>query len=361
MPLYMDFHKIDNVTVDGVKSAHTADESIQAKYGVKYHQFWVNQKEGTVFCLVEGPDAKTCELVHQLAHGNLACAMTEVEPGSFKFFMGDKLTVDHGLTRSEDGDVDDGYRFVMVVMMRGMMSAKNTDQAQLQPPLWAKGKITEHISAHRGRTKKWPLADTLIGVFDDADAAITCAKEIQGELTRDNTSHVIFKIGITADQPVTRDGEFFSKAIHLAHRLCTAVHDNQILVSALASRLCTIGNTSSEFKFLDATDEEFVCRLLDVTDHKLALETFNISTICKDIGISRPQLYRKITAITGRAPNDFLRNLRLEKSLTLVQQREKNISQIALEVGYTNPSYFSKCFAEKFGCTPSEVLVSANK
>ncbi len=46
MPLYMDFHKIENVTIDDVLSAHMADESIQEQYGVKYHQFWVNQKKG---------------------------------------------------------------------------------------------------------------------------------------------------------------------------------------------------------------------------------------------------------------------------------------------------------------------------
>jgi AraC-like DNA-binding protein len=86
-----------------------------------------------------------------------------------------------------------------------------------------------------------------------------------------------------------------------------------------------------------------------------------VASICKDIGISRPQLYRKITALTGRAPNDFLRDLRLEKSLALLKQRTRNISQIALEVGYSNPSYFSKCFAEKFGCLPSEVITSSNR
>src|SRR5688572_29886156 len=109
MPLYMDFHKLDNLTIDNVQSDHTADESIQEKYGVRYHQFWVNEKEGSVFCLVEGPDAQTCEMVHQIAHGNLACAITEVEPGTFKFFMGEKWTVDNGLTRAEDGEIDNGY------------------------------------------------------------------------------------------------------------------------------------------------------------------------------------------------------------------------------------------------------------
>mgnify|MGYP003546818225 FL=1 len=76
MPLYMDFHKIENLTVEAVKTAHIADVAIQEKYGVRYHQFWVNELAGTVFCLMEGPDKESCEAVHHEAHGNIACAMS---------------------------------------------------------------------------------------------------------------------------------------------------------------------------------------------------------------------------------------------------------------------------------------------
>ncbi|MBL0741371.1 nickel-binding protein [Chryseolinea lacunae] len=363
MPLYMDFHKIENVTIDDVLSAHMADESVQEKYGVKYHQFWVNQKEGTVFCLVEGPDAKTCELVHQIAHGNLACAMTEVEGSSFNLFMGDKLVVDHGLTRHEDGEIDEGYRSVLVASIRGITTAKNSSDFQrLQIPFWAKETVSKNIKLNRGRTKKAEADDTIIGVFNDVEDAIRCAAKIQDELQHSvEQPKVLFKMGISADQPVTPDGEFFSKAIRLSHRLCTTAFDNQILVSALASKLCAGVKTSGQIRFLGSHEEAFVFDLLNIADTKLADENFNVATICKDIGVSRPQLYRKVTALTGRAPNDFLRDIRLEKSLTLLKQRTKNISQIALEVGYSNPSYFSKCFAEKFGCMPSEVLASANR
>ncbi|HKI88702.1 MAG TPA: DUF4242 domain-containing protein, partial [Draconibacterium sp.] len=79
MPLYMDFHIIPDVTIEDVKSAHMADEEVQHKYGVKYHQFWVNEEAGTVFCLMEGPDKEACTATHQEAHGNVACKIEEVE------------------------------------------------------------------------------------------------------------------------------------------------------------------------------------------------------------------------------------------------------------------------------------------
>src|SRR5262245_41995400 len=94
MPLYMDFHKFAHVTLEDVKTAHTADVAVQEKFGVKYHQYWVNQEAGTVFCLCEGPDKETCEAVHQTAHGNIACALVEVQPGFFELFMGKRPPID---------------------------------------------------------------------------------------------------------------------------------------------------------------------------------------------------------------------------------------------------------------------------
>ncbi|WP_200975061.1 nickel-binding protein [Echinicola sp. 20G] len=84
----MDFHQFEHLSIEDVKTAHIADVAIQDAYGVKYHQFWVNEKAGTVFCLVEGPDKETCELVHQMAHGAVPCALTEVEVGFYDLVMG---------------------------------------------------------------------------------------------------------------------------------------------------------------------------------------------------------------------------------------------------------------------------------
>lgn len=355
MPLFMDFHKFDSITIADVATAHLADQSIQDKYGVKYHQFWVNQDSGTVFCLTEGPDAKTCEMVHQIAHGNIACAMTEVEPGHFKILMGEKHFVDHGVVKKEDGNIDLGYRTMLVASVRGTTNACNSsDLHLLQIPQWAKALTCQNISTFHGREVKWEADDSIIGVFNEAAEAVNCARQIQRELLN-NESKVIFKIGISADQPVTKDGEFFTKAISLAHRLSFAAEDNHILASSLVKRLCWGDHASTTLKYLDLPEEQFVSDLLTIANQNLSDRAFNIESICKDIGVSRPQLYRKTTSLTGRAPNDFLREIRMEKALTLLKQKSGNISQVALEVGYNNPSYFSKCFAEKFGCMPSEI------
>src|SRR5687768_17028111 len=96
MPLFMDFHKGLSTSAEEVKKAHIADEAVQSKYGVIYHQFWINEEEGTVFCLMEGPDKESCAAVHREAHGNMACSIVEVNPGWYKLFMGSGHVIEHG-------------------------------------------------------------------------------------------------------------------------------------------------------------------------------------------------------------------------------------------------------------------------
>lgn len=359
MPLFMDFHKIENITVDDVLKAHMADISIQEKYGVKYHQFWVNQEVGTVFCLTEGPDAKTCELVHQMAHGNVACAITEVEPGNYQLLMGRNQKVDHGLVKHENGTIDIGYRSILIISIRAITQAGSSkDLGLLQIPHWAKHLAIHLVKSNNGREVNWDLDDCIVGVFNDASDAVHCSIELKKQLSHHSaTPDVILKMGIGSGQPVTEDGEFFTATINLAHRLCTSAFDNQILAASLVKHLC--GNFKDHehaVRFLDEQEERFISSVIQITYQNAANKNFNIENICKQVGISRPQLYRKLTALTGRAPSDFLRDVRLEMALGLLKRKYGNIAQVAFEVGYNNPSYFAKCFADKFGCTPSAIV-----
>lgn len=356
MPLYMDFHKIAGLTIEDVKKAHMADLSVQEKYGVKYHQFWLNQEAGTIFCLTEGPDMETCEMVHRLAHGNVACAMTEVEPGYYKAFMGEGHQIDHGIVRNEDGSMDLGYRSILAVTVQPLTKANGSgDLEKLQTPNWARKLIFQKIDEFNGRQVKWVTDESLIGVFNDPTQAVTCARYIQNRLLANNPE-VVFRVGLSAGQPVTENGEFFTNALTLAHRLSNIAMENQILISSLARDLCNDDQFTDKDPFirsLNSSEEDFISNLLEITEGNLSNETFTINNLCHDMGVSRPQLYRKITMLTGRSPNDLLRDLRMEKALTMVKRKTGNISEIALEVGYNSPSYFARCFAKKFGCTPS--------
>jgi Protein of unknown function (DUF4242) len=84
MPLFMDVHENlpDGAGAKDVAEAHAADVRTQEKYGVDYKRYWVDEKEGKVFCLVEAPDAETAITVHREAHGLVADRIFEVEEGA---------------------------------------------------------------------------------------------------------------------------------------------------------------------------------------------------------------------------------------------------------------------------------------
>ncbi len=82
MPLYMDTHRnLADLTPEAVEGAHKADLATQDKYGVSYKQYWFNESEGAVFCLVEAPDAAAAASVHREAHGLMADDIVEVHEG----------------------------------------------------------------------------------------------------------------------------------------------------------------------------------------------------------------------------------------------------------------------------------------
>jgi AraC-like DNA-binding protein len=76
------------------------------------------------------------------------------------------------------------------------------------------------------------------------------------------------------------------------------------------------------------------------------------------MGCSKSRLYRKMILLTGKSPNTFIKEYRLNEALKLLSKNAGNISEIAFETGFSSPSYFSKCFKRKFGVLPAIYLNS---
>lgn len=82
MPLYMDKHRhIEGLTAEAVADAHRRDVEVQEKHGVDYRQYWFNEGEGSVICLVDAPSKEAAEAVHREAHGLVADEIIEVREG----------------------------------------------------------------------------------------------------------------------------------------------------------------------------------------------------------------------------------------------------------------------------------------
>ena len=83
--------------------------------------------------------------------------------------------------------------------------------------------------------------------------------------------------------------------------------------------------------------------------------SLSVETLAEQMGVSRVQLYRKVKTLTGRTPVDIIRLSRLNRSKVLLETTDKNVSEVAYEVGFTAPSYFTKCFKDEFGISPSDL------
>ena len=96
-------------------------------------------------------------------------------------------------------------------------------------------------------------------------------------------------------------------------------------------------------------------RIFGMIDQHLADTSFGVETLSERLQLNRRTLQRKIGSLTHLSPNELIRNHRLRRALPLLK-RGDSIADVAFQVGFENPSYFSKCFKEVFGKKPSEVV-----
>lgn len=96
-------------------------------------------------------------------------------------------------------------------------------------------------------------------------------------------------------------------------------------------------------------------RVLQATYDNIDNEFYGVEKLCQEVGLSERQLQRKIKAITNKSPNQLIRSVRLHKAKEMLIQNLDGVSQIAFKTGFTNPSYFAKCFKAEFGMSPSEL------
>jgi AraC-like DNA-binding protein/CheY-like chemotaxis protein len=113
-------------------------------------------------------------------------------------------------------------------------------------------------------------------------------------------------------------------------------------------------STTEKLPLSKSLDKKFVNDFAGIVEKNLSNDKFNVDDICKIIGISRIQLYRKVKALLGCSITDYILNRRLKKAKYLLNNESFTISEITYMVGFSNPNYFSTVFKGKYGVTPSE-------
>jgi DNA-binding response OmpR family regulator len=103
-------------------------------------------------------------------------------------------------------------------------------------------------------------------------------------------------------------------------------------------------------------DKEFLHDLQEVIEKNLSDPELNVEDLSKRLYMSRTTVYRKILALTGEPPTDFIRTCRLKKAAQLLKSNFGSVTEVAFEVGFNSRAYFTKCFREQFHQLPSDLL-----
>ncbi len=138
---------------------------------------------------------------------------------------------------------------------------------------------------------------------------------------------------------------------YLEETIRTLIRNREILKDHYSSEL---PNETLRASVSKKIDRKFINEFSSIVESNIANENFGVDDICKEIGISRVQLYRKVKAVLGLNVNDYILGVRMQKAKYLLLNEDLSISEISFKVGFSSQAYFSTVFKSKFGFTPSE-------
>jgi AraC-like DNA-binding protein len=135
----------------------------------------------------------------------------------------------------------------------------------------------------------------------------------------------------------------------LKSSLAQLITSRQIMFKKFYTGITKLGKEKTT-----SLDNEFIQKVLHYINENISDSQMSVELLSSKIFLSRSQLYRKIKTLTGVSANEFVRNVRLEKAKQLIEQGNSNINEISYKVGFTSPSYFTKCYKIKYGHLPTQ-------
>jgi len=360
----MDRHDVsETVTAEIVAQIHQEDLKIQDRFGCRGLTYWFDDKRKTAFCLIEAPDEQAIIKMHNEAHGQVPHRVIEVDPSIVESFLG-RLEDPEKTQNTELNIIDDpGFRTIMVIDLKRLLLIRNNPSPAGSPLQNFNSSVADLLNIYGGKPVKQSENYFLISfksVSNAVNAAFAVRESFKGLMNDITSDETIIKIGLSAGVPVTEKKSIFEDTIKLAERMCKILK-GEIIFSSDVKELYNSENSNAlgehdSLFFLSQTDEEFLTLLMDYTESTWSNTNLKVDDFSKPVGCSKSQLYRKLITLTGKSPNSFIREYRLNEALALLNKNAGNISEIAFETGFTSPSYFSKCFQKRFGQLPSAQL-----
>lgn len=138
----------------------------------------------------------------------------------------------------------------------------------------------------------------------------------------------------------------------LIARIQNLINQREKLRELYSKKIISITPDKAE---VSSQENIFLEKIRAAIDENLDNEMFGVVDLANAVNMSRSQLHRKLKALTGEAPNELIRNFRLERALDLLRKNVGNITEVAFMIGFSSPAYFSKCFSDRYGFSPTDV------
>ncbi len=239
VPMFLDRHEAIEATPEDVAAAHMRDLEVQGSYGVRYHTYWFDRENRTVFCLAEGPDREAIEAVHRESHGLMATMVVEIDATA---------PLNPMLAPIPEHPPGTAYtasamRAIVFTDICGSVAQTQAlgDDGHMQILREHNEIVRSRLGAHDGREVKH-TGDGIMAAFASVAAAVAFATAVQRALEARNASapvQLCVSIGISAGEPLTDESDdLFGAAVQLAARLCAAAEPGEIAVSLAVRELC---------------------------------------------------------------------------------------------------------------------------
>jgi len=357
MPIFMDRHDLpDSTTAEYIAQLHQEDLKIEAQFGCRGLTYWFDSERKTAFCLVEAAEKSAIVKMHNHAHGAIPHLIIEVEPSIVESFLGRIEDPEKAKNIALNIINDPAFRTLMVLQLNSMSSNQNHPTLRVvhRDHLNA---VSDVIEKFEGSVVKQNESALLVS-FKSVTNAVQASSAISSYIKKVNTNKISFKIGLSAGVPVTKEGSIFETTIKAAERMCLLVN-GEIIISSEVKDLFNSENLNKlkgekNIRCIKPSDEKFLNELIDYMEMNWNNTSVKIDDLGKALGYSRSKLYRNMISLSGQSPNNFLKEYRLDQAFKLLDKGTRNISEVALETGFSDVSYFSKCFQKKYGYLPSQ-------
>lgn len=361
MPIYMDVHIVPGVKARGVAEAHRQDLLHQEEYGCKCMTYWIDEGRESVFCLIEAPDKDAVKEMHHKAHGLIPHKIIEVSSSVVQSFLGRIYDPENAETS------DDGLKVFSEPSYRVLLVTKTIDPVLLKYKLGIEkanellkeqNDIIRRNLAHFDGIEVEYGGTGFILSFSKGVKALSCALAIQNDIPQTVAETLGFKMSINGGEPIEKSNKLFGDAIQLARYMFAIPKDFKLAVASSVKELAAKDHFKSNGNFitLSPQDEMLLQSLFSKLEEHWQNAGFDVDDYCKAMAMSKSQLYRKTVALTGLSPNLLLKEFRLEKAKELMRKQQYSISQITFDSGFTSPSYFTKCFKQKYGLLPMNYI-----